>query len=83
MAVKVCINGQMKKIDTTLYKPVIFLNGSKKVLAKAWTFVNGEKIQLWGDVLEWLDTFEDFDVIGIFCKLLPMLSAEMKVDEKN
>ena len=35
------------------------------------------------DVLEWLDTFDDFDVIGIFCKLLPMLSAEMKVDEKN
>ena len=35
------------------------------------------------DVLEWLDTFEDFDVIGIFCKLLPMLSAEMKIDEKN
>ena len=35
------------------------------------------------DVLEWLDTFEEFDVIGNFCKLLPMLSAEMKVDEKN
>ena len=48
MAVKVCINGQTNKIDTTLHKPVIFLNGSKKVLAKAWTFVNGEKIQLWG-----------------------------------
>lgn len=48
MAVKVCINGQMKKIDTTLHKPVIFLNGQKKVLDKAWTFINGEKIQLWG-----------------------------------
>ena len=35
------------------------------------------------DVLDWLDGFDDFDVIGIFCQLLPMLSAEMKVDEKN
>lgn len=48
MAVKVCINGEMKKIDTTLHKPVIFLNGEKKVLAKAWTFINGEKKTLWG-----------------------------------
>ena len=48
MAVKVCINGQMKKIDTTLHKPVIFLNGQKKVLAKAWTFIEGQKVQLWG-----------------------------------
>ena len=48
MAVKVCINGQMKKIDTALHKPVIFLNGQKKVLSKAWTFVNGEKKMLWG-----------------------------------
>lgn len=48
MADKVCINGQMKRIDTTLHKPVIFLNGQKKVLAKAWTFINGEKVQLWG-----------------------------------
>ena len=35
------------------------------------------------DVLEWLDGFDDFDVIGTFCKLLPMLSKEMTVDEKN
>lgn len=35
------------------------------------------------DLLEWLDTFDDFNVILIFCKLLPMLSEEMKVDEKN
>lgn len=48
MAVKVCINGQMKRIDTTLHKPVIFLNGQKRVLDKAWTFINGEKVQLWG-----------------------------------
>lgn len=35
------------------------------------------------DLLEWLDGFEEFDVIGTFVKLLPMLSAEMAVDEKN
>lgn len=35
------------------------------------------------DVLDWLDTFEDFDVIGIFVQLLPMLSGEMAVDPKN
>lgn len=35
------------------------------------------------DMLEWLDSFDDFDVIGIFCKLLPMLNNEMSVDEKN
>ena len=35
------------------------------------------------DLLDWLDEFEDFDVIGIFCQLLPMLSKEMQVDEKN
>ena len=35
------------------------------------------------DMLDWLDTFDDFDVIGIFCQLMPMLGAEMKMDEKN
>lgn len=35
------------------------------------------------DVLDWLDTFDDFDVIGIFVQLLPMLSGEMAVDAKN
>lgn len=35
------------------------------------------------DVFEWLDGFEEFDVIGIFCQIMPMLSREMKIDEKN
>ena len=35
------------------------------------------------DILDWLDNFEEFDVIGIFCQLLPMLGKEMAVDEKN
>lgn len=35
------------------------------------------------DLLDWLDEFDDFDIIGIFCQLLPMLNKEMQVDEKN
>lgn len=35
------------------------------------------------DLLDWLDGFEEFDVIGIFCQLLPMLASEMAVDPKN
>lgn len=35
------------------------------------------------DVLDWLDEFEDFDVIGVFCALVPMLSKEMEIDRKN
>ena len=48
MAVKVCINGQMQKIDTLWHKPVTFINGQKKTLTKAWTFINGTKHLLWG-----------------------------------
>ena len=35
------------------------------------------------DLLEWLDTFEDFNVISIFVQLMPMLADEMTVDQKN
>ena len=35
------------------------------------------------DVLDWLDTFEDFDAIGTFCQIMPMLNGEMAVDPKN
>lgn len=35
------------------------------------------------DLLQWLDTFEDFNVISIFVQLLPMLADEMTVDPKN
>ncbi len=35
------------------------------------------------DMLEWLDSFDDFDVIGLFFKLLPMLKNEMSIDKKN
>lgn len=35
------------------------------------------------DVLDWAESFEDFNVVKIFCEVLPMLSDEMKIDEKN
>lgn len=35
------------------------------------------------DVLMWLETFDTFPVVQIFCSLLPMLSEEMSIDEKN
>ena len=35
------------------------------------------------DMLEWLDTFDEFDVMSIFSQLMPMLGLEMKIDEKN
>lgn len=49
MALKIWLNGSMKKIDTNLHKPVIFLNGTKYKLDKAYTFVNGVKQQIWGE----------------------------------
>lgn len=48
MAVKIKTPDGMKQIDTTLHKPVIFIDGQKKILDKAWMFVNGEKKMLWG-----------------------------------
>lgn len=49
MAVKIKTLDGMKQIDTTLHKPVIFIGGQKKILDKAWMFVNGEKKMLWGE----------------------------------
>lgn len=49
MAVKIKTPDGMKQIDTTLHKPVVFVDGKKKVLDKAWVFVNGEKKMLWGE----------------------------------
>ena len=48
MAVKIKTPDGMKQIDTTLHKPVIFVDGQKKILDKAWMFVNGKKKMLWG-----------------------------------
>lgn len=49
MAVKIKTPDGMKQINTTLHKPVIFVDGQKRVLDKAWMFVNGEKKMLWGE----------------------------------
>jgi hypothetical protein len=48
MALKIWLNGSMKKIDTNLHKPVTFINGDKYKLDKAWTFINGVKHEIWG-----------------------------------
>lgn len=48
MALKIWKNGAMSKIDTNLHKPVIFINGTKHKLDKAYTFINGVKYELWG-----------------------------------
>lgn len=48
MALKVKLSSGMREIDTQIHKPVVFINGVKKVLDKGITFVNGEKRYLWG-----------------------------------
>lgn len=35
------------------------------------------------DMLTWLDTFEEFQAIGIFAEVMPMLSGFLRVDPKN
>lgn len=35
------------------------------------------------DEIEWLDSFDDFNVYEVFIALLPMIQAEMKVSPKN
>lgn len=49
MALKIWLNNSMQKIDTSLHKPVIFLNGDKYRIDKAYTFVNGARQQIWGE----------------------------------
>lgn len=54
----------MKKIDTNLRKPVIFLNGTKYKLDKAYTFVNGVKQILWGESGVQIDYISSTGVLG-------------------
>lgn len=70
MALKIWTGGSMKKIDTNLHKPVIFLSGTKYKLDKAYTFVNGEKKQIWGETGIQIDYISSTGTIGggsIFC----------------
>lgn len=62
--IKVKLPTEMKKIDVNLHKPVIFLNGQKRVLEKAWVFVNGEKRLLWGEVGVGIDYIAPENDIG-------------------
>lgn len=48
MALKVKLSSGMKTIDTSINKPVVFINGQKKILDVGVTFVNGVKKYVWG-----------------------------------
>ena len=48
MGLKVAINGEKKTIASRKTRPVVFIDGQKKRLAKGLTFVNGQKKYLWG-----------------------------------
>lgn len=70
MALKIWLNNSMKKIDTNLHKPVTFINGTKYKLDKAWTFVNGEKKQIWGETGVQIDYISSTGTLScgtIFC----------------
>ena len=54
----------MNKIDTNLHKPIIFLNGTKYKLDKAYTFVNGVKQQIWGESGVQIDYISSTGVLG-------------------
>lgn len=62
--IKVKLPTGMEKIDVNLHKPVIFLNGQKRVLDKAWVFVNGEKKMLWGEMGVNIDYIQPSSDIG-------------------
>lgn len=64
MALKIWTNGSMKKIDTNLHKPIIFLNGTKYKLDKAWVFVNGEKKEIWGEGGVQVDYISSDGILG-------------------
>ena len=49
MALKVGTSTGIKTIDTNLHKPVIFINGQKRIIDKAWVFDNGVKKMIWGE----------------------------------
>ena len=64
MALKIWKDGAMKKIDTNLHKPVIFINGDKYKLDKAYTFVNGQKQLIWGESGVQIDYISSTGILG-------------------
>ena len=73
---KVIMNGDVPAVDMSKFD-IEYMYQMLYVMAKATDRT------IPADLLDWLDGFEDFNVIGIFVQLLPMLAAEMAVDPKN
>ena len=73
---KVIMNGDVPAVDMSKFD-IEYMYQMLYVMAKA------ADRTIPADLLDWLDGFEDFNVIGIFVQLLPMLAAEMAVDPKN
>ena len=73
---KVIMNGDVPAVDMSKFD-IEYMYQMLYVMAKA------ADRTIPADLLDWLDSFEDFNVIGIFVQLLPMLAAEMAVDPKN
>ena len=73
---KVIMNGDVPDVDMSKFD-IEYMYQMLYVMAKA------ADRTIPADLLDWLDDFEDFNVIGIFVQLLPMLAAEMAVDPKN
>lgn len=73
---KVIMNGDVPAVDMSKFD-IEYMYQMLYVMAKA------ADRTIPADLLDWLDGFEDFNVIGIFVQLLPMLSAELAVDPKN
>ena len=48
MSLKIGTANGIREIDTNLHKPVIFINGTKRIIDKMITFVNGEKRIIYG-----------------------------------
>lgn len=64
MALKIYKDGVMTNINTNLHKPVIFINGTKYKLDKAYTFVNGVKQEIWGEGGVQVDYISSTGVLG-------------------
>lgn len=73
---KVIMNGDVPDVDMSKFD-IEYMYQMLYVMAKA------ADRTIPADLLDWLDGFEDFNVIAIFVQLLPMLAAEMAVDPKN
>lgn len=70
MVLKIAINGEKKSIAGRTSRPVVFINGVKKRLAKGIIFINGKKKYLWGtgnkiDVFTMTNTVYTGNTVGV------------------